>query len=256
MRKTWVARGPGGFRPTATITIVAALAVSFFLIFLTSGSGPFVFENLVYSPDLSKPWTLLTYPFATMLARVFWFALACWVTYQFLSDIERTLGAWGAALFFFSMTFLGGIGYYIGTLGFGTSAYLPSLNLPLEVVIFTWALRNWGQTVNFFGFIPVPTKVLAWLCIAAVVIELGWMNPIVGVFAAFPFAIAWPYAMNKIPFMKFGKVPDIVDIKEKKKDEREFHDYMEKVREKEQERKEKERLRKLFEDSLSEDDKD
>ena len=99
---------------TGTVVIVGLLVVCFLGGWLLSASpnNPF-FEDLAFSRDLSKPWTLLTYPFAANASHVLWFALACFILYQFLSDLERRLGPWGVGAFFVVMTLLGGIGYFV-----------------------------------------------------------------------------------------------------------------------------------------------
>lgn len=255
MRSTWNAgRGPRGPQPTATVAIVGLLVVSFLGAWLMSNqaSNPF-FKLLPYSPE-SKPWTLLTYPFGPALTSVLWFALACFILYQFLSSLERTLGTMGTAAFFVVMTLLGGIGYYVGTLIFGPSLIVPSLNLPMEVIVFTWCLRNPAAQIMLMFVIPVPTRVLMWLCVAGLVIESGWGNPPIGLFAALPILVAWHYATNRIPGLTFGNLPSVSDAKAKKKDDREFQRFREDVRSREIERSEKERLRKLFESSLDDDD--
>lgn len=259
MRSNWNVE-PQKFRGkwSATVYIIAALIGCFLLTFFFSGSqsNP-IWEGLAYTTDLSKPWTLFTYPFATPLGGVFFFAISCWIIYQFMSDLERRMGAWGITLFFFTMALLGGLGYFIGTIvAAGPSAYQPKLSLIIEVIIFTWALLNWGSTIKLFMIIPVPCSVIVYLSIASVVIEHGIGSPLVGVFTALPLLVSWLYVTNRIAFMPFGKVPDVAGVKEKKKDDREFNDYMDKVREKEQDRNEKEKLRKMLESSLSEDDKD
>ena len=258
MRSSWNAgRSHRGDRPLATIGIVGALAICFLGSFFFSGqpTNPF-FDQLAFTPDLSKPWTLLTYPFSVLVGRVFWFAIALWVTYQFMSDLERRLGAWGMALFFFAVTLLGGFGFFIGLQLFPTPSTVLSLNLPLEVVVFTWSLTNAGGQIMLFAVIPVPTRVLMWLCVAAVVIEHGWGSPFVGLFAALPLLVAWLYATDRIPFMRFGAVPDLTPKKEQKRDNRQFDSYMSDIKSRERERAEKERLRKMFESSLSDEDKD
>ena len=259
MRTTWNIDRTGGRRQwPATAYIVAALIASFLLAWFFSGSIPNpVLANLAYTSDLSKPWTLLTYPFAILTPGVFWFAISCWILYQFMSDIERRLGPYGITIFFFAMTFLGGLGYFIGSvIAAGPSSIVPRLDLPLEVVIFTWALLNWKATIKLFMFIPVPASVIAYLCIAAVVIQHGLSSPLVGVFTALPILVSWLYVTNRISFMRFGQVPDLAGIKQAKKETKEFDTYMDNVKKREQDRKEKEKLRKMLESSLQDDDED
>ena len=256
MRKSWNSgRDGGGFKPVATRAIIFALVLSFVAGWTQSGRAEnAVWENLRYSLEMSKPWTLFTYPFGANMGAVLWFALGCWIIYQFLSDLERRLGNLGTALFFFVVTFLGGLGYFIGTRIFGPSMIPPSLNLPVEVVVFTWCLVNPTAQILLFAVIPVPTRVLMWLCAAAVVIEQGWGNPWVGLLAGLPLLAVWPYATDRVPFMKFGQVPDLTEKKQQKRQDQSFDRFMSDVKRREHERAEKERLRKLFEDSLSDED--
>jgi len=257
MRKSWNAgRSGGSDRPVATTAIVAALVASFLIAFLISSSRPLLMaELLAFDPKLDKPWTLLTYPFYRDFASVLWFAFGCWIVYQFLSGIERSLREWGTAAFFFAVTFLGGLFYFLGTLIFGVSGILPSLNLPMYFVVFAWCLLHQQGQIMLFFCIPCPTRVLMWLCVAAVVIEYGWSNPPVGFVTVLPFALVWLYVTNRIPFMRFGAVPDLTSKKQEKKRDQGFDRFMGDVKRREQERAEKERLRKLFESSLDDEDK-
>jgi hypothetical protein len=258
MRKTWnTGRSGWGDRPLATTLIVAALVACFVVGWALSGSpsNPF-WRELAYDPGLGRPWTLLTYPFASAAVHLIWFALAAWVTYQFLSGIERRLGAAGTALFFFALTFLGGLFYFFGALAFGPSAVLPSLNLPLEMVVFAWCLLNPSAQVMLFGLVPMATRVLMWLAAAAVVIEHGWGNPPVGLVTVLPLGLVWLYCTDRIPFLRFGAVPDLAPKRAQRRQTNEFDAYRDDVKRREREREEKERLRRLFENSLSEDDKD
>jgi hypothetical protein len=259
MRKQWNSgRTPKGDQPIATIAILVLLGASLIGTWAFSGAdyNP-VNANLRYSPDLSRPWTLLTYPFGIDLTYVIWFVVACWCFYQFSSGLERLLGAWGNAAFFVVMTLCGGLGYFGGSIvAGGPSMILPSFNLILEVVVFTWCVVHPTAKIMLFAIIPIPTTVLKWICVAGIVIENGWGNPLVGVFTAFPILVAWAYATNRLPGLRFGLVPSPQEVQTKKKDDREFARFMDDVKAREKERAEKERLRKLFESSLDDDKKD
>lgn len=239
----------------ATTVIVGAIVFCFLGGWLLSSNpeNPF-WKYLPYNPE-SMPWTLLTYPFVRGIDSVIWFALTCFITYQFLGDLERRLGPYGAALLFFAYTFLGGLCYFLGTLVFGPSAIAPTLNLTLELVVFTWCLVNPAAQIMLMFVIPVPTKVLMWLCVAGIVIEYGWSNPPVGFVTALPLLFAWPYATNRIPWLRFGDIPDLTSRKVEKQKDESFGRFMDDVKRREHERAEKERLRKLFESSLSDEDK-
>lgn len=256
MRKSWNAdRLRKSDRPLATTAIVVALVACFLLAFALSGmdTNP-LSKALAYDHTLSRPWTLFTYPFYRDFSFVIWFALACFITYQFLFGIERKLGAAGTLVFFFSVTFLGGLFYFFGIQIFGLSAILPSLNLPLEFTIFAWCLINPSAQIMLMMVLPVPTRVLMWLAVAGVVIEYGWRNPLVGFVTAVPLLLVWLYATDRIPFLRFGAVPDLTPKREAKKEKKEFDRYMDDVKRREKEREEKERLRRLFEDSISDED--
>ena len=259
MRKTWSADRSNTPRQwTGTLVITAALVATFLLGWVFSGArqNP-VWDALAYTDGLDRPWTILTYPFSNPLSGVLYFAFGCWVLYQYLAQLERRLGPWGIVLFFFAVSLLGGIGYAVGSIVAGSpSSIYPNLFLPLQVVIFTWAACNWNGSLSLFGIVPMSCKVLGYLCLAGVVVTYGWTVPLVGVFTALPILFGWLYARDRIPFMRFGQVPDIAGAKKQKKDKEEFDSYMDNVKRREQDRKEKDKLRKMLESSLQDDDED
>lgn len=258
MRSTWnTGGGSSSSRPKATVAILIGVVAVFLLTFLASGgSGASnIAEFLAYSPDLSKPWTLLTYPFAPSILGVIWMAIWAFIFYQFASDIERRIGAAGFAVFFLVMTLLGGLCFYFGTLAFGTSAAAPSIGLVTEYIVFTWCVLNPTGQIMLMMIIPMPTRVLMWLTVAAVVVEYGWGNVPIGFLTALPMLAAWLYATDRISFLRFGRTPSIVKPAQEKKKSQEFTEFMDRVKDREKDREEKERLRKLFEQSLDDDEK-
>lgn len=216
-----------------------------------SSTASAVTDALAYSPTL--PWTLLTYPFAPYFSGVLMTALMLWVLHQFLSDIERRLGIWGTLIFFFTMTFLGGLCYFSGTIiSPGKHAPIPTIGLVAEFVVFTWCVVNPSAQIRLFMIIPVATLVLMWLTVAAVVIEYGWGNVPLGLSTALPMVAAWAYATDRIPGLKFGQRITLAT----KKNNQEFTGFLDNVLGREKERVDRERLRELFERSLGGEDKE
>ena len=149
----------------ATTVIVGAIVFCFLGGWLLSSNpeNPF-WKYLPYNPE-SMPWTLLTYPFVRGIDSVIWFALTCFITHQFLGDLERRLGPYGAALLFFAYTFLGGLCYFLGTLVFGA---LPVLGIIAPVYLWVGRHRWGGGSLVLLGLAPaapvfaIDVELAAW----------------------------------------------------------------------------------------------
>jgi len=142
---------------------------------------------------------------------------------------------------------------WVGATIVGRNQELVGLSLPLSVLTVVWCARNKNSVIYLMGVIPIAGKWLAVLDVVMVVFGLGAGAPLMGLFAALPLGIGWLYADERIPFLRYGLAP--TPTIQKKKEREEFHKYIDDVREKQKEREERDRLRKLLESSLHDDDK-
>lgn len=239
-----------------TWSFIAAMAVGFLLTFF--GAASFV-QLLAFQADaaLARPWSFLTYPFAILQpGSAFFFLLlsGLWL-YQMGSAVERDLGAQRYLGVFFGFALLGSLAVWLFSGLAPRAGALYGGLLPVGALTMIWAARNSHAQVMFFGLVPVTAKVLAAITAGIVFFGIGSMHPIYGLAALLPLALAWFWALDRLPlrYPVGGSTynPARVDRKLIAREEARDREYRNRVREKEKEREERERLRRLFESSLS-----
>lgn len=238
----------------ATIGLIIAISICFFVSWLTIPSQA-IFQTFAFHLDLGKFWQLLTYPFAmgtngeSFVSLVF---SMIWLNF-FGGILERRFG-WKVIIgTFFVASVVGGL------LAFLASNFFPNTHLlmsgsyyPVSVItILACALQP--EEVLRLLFITVKFKWIALFSGLSILFLYGAGAPFAGILLALPMLFSWFYGLNKIPIITQGQ--NIFTAKaEKKKSNREFDEFRSKVRDKEQERQERERLRKLFEGSFNDQD--
>lgn len=225
-----------------------------------------VFELLAHRVgSFSRPWTLLTYPFAigTLAGGGFgliWLAfLAMWL-YQVGGQIEGELGTkkyvglWLIltilpALVLLPTAFLGSQKLFAeGTMLFGSL-------LPVGGITVVWATRYPTTPVSMFGVIPLQAKWIGYFMVAAVILSYGGNgNFLIGIVAALSLLFPFFFARNQVPGFPYS-VGAYSKARQTKEQIRKEKEYFDDVKRREKEREERERLRKLFESSLDEDDR-
>ncbi len=207
---------------------------------------------------LARPWTFITYPFAVDLggqAGFFAVVFGCWWLYFMGGSIERDLGSVKFAVFWLVMTIIPALVMWGGMMFMNQTSPLIYMFLPLAGLTVAWCSRNPNSTINIMLVIPIAAKWLGWLTAGGVLFGYGWGNPLFGVFACLHLIIAWAYATNRIPGIPYGKAVFTRKREGWKPIERNDQ-YFADVKRREVERAERERLRKLFEGSLSDDPED
>lgn len=231
--------------------VIGAYLISWF------SAGKFFGLDLAFHPVLAsaKPWTMILYPFASpptgAVAVCILFA-ALWL-WGIGGSVERDLGAGRYLGFFFIMTVLCALTYWAGEVLTGDPAVLWGSFVGIAAVTIAWGVRNPTSCVQLMFVLPITGKWLAWL--AAALVFLSTDSPKLAAFACIPLILAWAFAADKLPIAYKGvyrskRVRGGIGSPHEKA-------YYDEVRKREQDRKERERLRKLFEGSLSDDpDKD
>jgi hypothetical protein len=103
--------------------------------------------------------------------------------------------------------------------------------------------------------IPIQARWLGWLTVGMVLFGYGIGNPLFGLLACVHLGLAYLYAANYVPFLPYGTTRFFRHKRYWKKSERD-ETYIRDVKKREIERQERERLRKLFEGSLTDDPED
>lgn len=216
--------------------------------------GARMLEWVAFDPRAVLPWTFLTYPFSSVglgsgLGLLFFLFLLYW-WYWVGNALEPETGFWGLLVHFMVFSVMAALVVWV-------SVALGLQNPPMDVLVgphlsvMAMSMVYFGRApsapVSFWGF-PMQMKWLAVLIAAFSVLNYGNGNPLFGVVASLPLLVGWFYGQGRLP-VRLGEVP-FAGRAAKKKESREFDQFMTKVKSKEKEREERERLRKLFEDSL------
>jgi len=176
--------------PAVKLIILANVLTFFLLIFHAGGVRNYL---SFYPPSFSSaPWTAFTYPLLglgdviSLLFAGYW----VWVAGGML---ERAWGTRGFSVFFFLMSAVTALGFYIGNLITGQPVELAGLWLPLAGVTIAFAMRNPEETILFFFVVPLKLKYLALIDVLLVFAAYGSGNIIMGVFALLGCAFSYLY---------------------------------------------------------------
>lgn len=236
----------------ATIAIVALMVLSSIYFWVTHGDGMASFE--ITGNWLKMPWQLITYPFAYLpladaLSFMFFVCIIAWMIFAGMA-IERELGWVRYVVLWLVMSAAPAllIGIYSQIRGLPFAFGGPFL--PIEGLTILWCTRFASQSILVYGFIPMTGKWLAWLTVAMVFFLYGAMRPEFGILASIPLVIPWMYASDRIPNFAYGRYGGRTREQNLKRTERADKKYFEDVRRREQEGADRERLRKLFENSM------
>ncbi|MHB8637366.1 MAG: hypothetical protein ACYC96_12930 [Fimbriimonadaceae bacterium] len=237
----------------ATYTLIALLGLCYVLAWVTK-SDVFV-HGLWFAGDWTKPWSLLTYPFASagVGGNLIWELLLLFWLYWIGGDLEREMGTARVFAVFLVASALGAVSVYVAwMLARGAGAPLYGSLIPIGALTVAWGTRNQTACVRLWMVIPITGKWIAIIEAGLVLFVMGEASPIVGIFALAPLGVAWAYAANRLPGFPFGRSSSRPS-KAAKATERREKSYYDDVFRRAKEREERERLRKLFESSLDDD---
>ncbi|HWA82859.1 MAG TPA: hypothetical protein VG820_05480 [Fimbriimonadaceae bacterium] len=243
----------------ATIAILALMIAS--SIFWWSVHQKGIQGLMMTSEWTSSPWQLVTYSFAyeplsNALNLMFFTVLLIW-TFFAGSFVEREIGA---VRFVLLWIVTGAIPALLMGLWGTIANYKFAIGGPflaVDGITVAWCARNASSSLYLYGVIPVMGKWLAWISAASIFFLYGAGQPIFGILAAVPLILPWLYASNRLPNIPYraGDSTSSGKIRREnlKAHERQGNKYFDDVRRREQERAEREKLRKLFEDSMKDD---
>ncbi|MFI5386349.1 MAG: rhomboid family intramembrane serine protease [Fimbriimonadales bacterium] len=254
--------GIGGYMrrsgaPATWALIGAALGI-FVISWLMLGK---LYEPLSFALDWSRPWGLLTYSFANFGngMGLFWFLLELYWLFWVGTSTEIDLGRTRYLVFFFASAVVAALFIWLGMVIVhpGATAALGGLELPISALTVAWGTRHKHENILLMAIIPIPGWILAWLTVALVIFGYGsaFAAPLMGAFAALHLGLAYLYAENRIPNFAYGREGGRTPEQNLKRTEKMDRKYYDDVKKREQDRAEREKLRKLFENSMG-DDKD
>ncbi len=223
----------------------------------------FWFTNSKGLPDMmlgvdshQRPWSFITYgwammPFSSGLSIAFFAFLMIWL-FMCGSFVEREMGSTRYAAFWFIATVLIGLSIWTGMSLMNAKAIIGSAYLPVSAITMLWCARNQTTTIMLYGVIPLSGKWLAVLDLVIIFLLYGNGYPLLGAFAIAPLIGFYLYGLGRVPGVSYLHAPK--QVQATRAQARYDQTYYDDVKKREQEREERERLRKLFEGSLKDED--
>jgi len=238
-------------RAPVTVALVVAIIVGFLAVFMRMSPG--ILQNLAFfSLDaLSKPWTFVTYPFLTdsFISVLF----ACLWLWGIGGWVEHDLGTTRYLTVWFVFSALCALGLWVGALATGSPGILAGAWTPIAAVTIIWGTRNPDAPLTLMFVLPLTGRWMAWL--SAAFVFFGTIPPQMAPFAAAPLALAYFFAANKLPRISYKGGPRGIRGENASGTRRVYRqEYYDEVKRREIAREERERLRKLFEESVSEEE--
>jgi membrane associated rhomboid family serine protease len=232
-------------RQSAPVTVVLCASVVVGALFAWS-SPAFALANLAYDGlPFPKIWTLFTYPFLEGMSPIFLLLQVMWL-YWVGTMLERDHGTKKFVYLWLAVSVLGAL-----AMTFTRSPAMGML-IPDAILVTIWATRYPNMMIRLFMCIPVAAKWIGVLVVASVFFRYasGPGQILTGLASISGCIVGWFYAKNKIPQLPYGLRYGVSKPKPTRAEKARDQAYYDDVQRREKEREEKERLRKLFEDSL------
>lgn len=232
----------------SAVTLTNGVLASLVLAFVVSWFQVPLFEGLAFSSAtaFARPWTFFTYPWGMLGdgTRIIWDLILLLWFYQIGNMLERQAGvATWAAVFGAGIILPAACLLAAPSPVMLTGAYIPAAALGIY-----WCGLAPNESAQFWG-IPIARKWLALALMLLIVFAVGTGQPVAGFLAGVPLGVLYVAALNGIQL----RPGTIAARREAKNKQVEFNSFIDSVRTREQEREERERLRKLFENSLQDD---
>jgi membrane associated rhomboid family serine protease len=184
----------------ATMTLIAANAITFLASFFTGGwarGGPFWW--LVFTSDTwpQNFWTLITWPLVApvdLIGLLFGGIWAYWIG----SSLERAWGTRAFLVFLVALSALTALTLWMGGRLLGVPVAAQGLWLAIAAPTVAWCVLNQREVIRLYAVIPIPAPLLAWLTVALTWFQVSMQggNPFLGAFALSGCAAAYWYAKN------------------------------------------------------------
>jgi len=236
-----------------TIGLLILFCVCYVLFFIPEVSEAAFFEIALNQLSF-RPWQVFSYFLAHHkyggLELIFFMISMLW-WYSFGGMFERTWGTKSLLLHFTGSVLINGIVCAIAQWLLKNSGVIDSSWLPVAFISVIICANQAETPTNLWGM-QTQMKWVAVFIAILVIFNEGIGQPAMGLVAALPLALAWFYGKNGVQGFHFGRSRRATPADRKKNQE--FDEFMGKVRSKEKDRAEQERLRKLFEGSIADDD--
>lgn len=231
-----------------TLVICAALIVSFLALFFTQKLS--IPASMIFSAELAgrEPWRFLSYPLAAGSPIEVLFGVMAF--YGFGAQIEREVSSTRFSLFLFVSVLLGSLGMLAGSLITHQTGGLAGPWPLIAAVIVAWGTRYPTAMVRVMFVIPITGKWLAWLSAPLLFFST---SPGLAPFLVLPLILAYFYAANRLSFFPWRATSKVQTKGQGMRSASEERKYLDEVMDRQRRRDEQDRLRKLFESSIKDD---
>jgi len=234
---------------SVNIGFIALLVIGFLAVWLMQDRGLAVILHF-QSTELSRhPWTILTYPFDGLAGPIGILFASLWMI-NIGTHVENDLGPLKYALVLLAFVALCPLFIVMGGAIMSKPGAMSGPWPVVEAVTIMWATQAPTAEVRLFGILPIQARYLAWFGAALIFFSA---HPLVAPFLLIPLGLLWAFAANKLP-IAYGRPRANTPTAKYRKHWKEDDNYFSDVKRREKEREERERLRKLFEGSLQDDD--
>lgn len=237
-----------------SLSLVGWLFVTYLIGWFQMGKS--VFAPLMLDTRMlgAKPWTLLTYGFVQDYGPFLFFLLGLLWIWSFCSSVEIDLGPKRFLAFFAGYVLLGGLCVWAGSTVAGLPIVLSGPLIAATAITVAWCARHPQAQVRLMMILPITGR---WLALIVAAMTLFAYPPMVGIFAVIPAALAWLWGSDRLP-IPYGARRNVwdqrIDAKTLAREEEKKQRLRDEAFQRQKEREERERLRKLFEESVKEDD--
>ena len=176
---------------------LAIIVINFITMVLVTFRVPISEWMAFVAPQqLSRPWTLLTYPLlSTDIIQMLFYAL---FLYWFGSSLERSWGSKFYGIYFAALSVISALGLVIGSAVLHHPIWAFNW-LPIAAIAVTFCLLNPNETISIWGVLPIAAK---WLAVVEVVIVFFLYaqqhpNPLTGFFALAGCGAAYLWVRNR-----------------------------------------------------------
>lgn len=235
---------------SVTTGFIGLLVVSFVVSWLFQDATLFKLLSFSTLTAGSQPWTFLTYPFDGSIGIFGILCAAIWMS-SVGGQVEQDLTAPKYLAVILAFVALCPLFVLLGSLIMGETGYMFGPLVVIECVTIMWATRAPLAVVKVFGILPVQAR---WLGVLGAAFIFFSAPPKIAPFLLIPLGLIWAFADNRLP-IRYGKPRGKTPTETYRKHWKEDENYFSDVKRREKEREERERLRKLFEGSIKDDEK-
>ncbi len=238
-------------RKIVSVSFIALIVASFLIGW---GTQKDIASLIAFNTETAatKPWQLFTYLLVPSYDLIGLLFASFWM-WNIGTAIERDHHSPRFLSILALYTVLAALCLWLGSAITGISGVLVGAWGILSCVTVLWGTRYPNLTTLFMFVIPIKAK---WLALLSVGLVFFGSNPALAIFAALPLILAALFARDQLPIKYGARTSSAKRSTKTRSGMSTSPEFVADVRKREQERADRERLRKMFEDGMIDNEKD